>query len=513
LAEEYLTEEQENVKERGNRLQIHGVNAEVLKSIPERMARRYHILPLEINGKLLRIAMENPNDIEAVDMVMAHTNMHVETVAIDSKAILEAIDFNYRSYGEIEAQISKIGVPDSIDSEKVSDVDVTETPLIRALTLILDEAIRSGASDIHFQTQENALLVRYRIDGVLHDALTLPSHTASTLISRIKILANLNIADHLRPQDGVFTVERAGHKDGIDIRVGTSPSSYGEVAALRLLDKNRVILELPELGFLNESLAHFQEMLSVPHGMILVSGPTGSGKTTTLYAAINSLDFMRKNIITIEDPVEYHFNHITQIQVNNRAGLTFATGLRSILRLDPDVLLVGEIRDNETAEIACQSALTGHLVLSSVHANDAIGVILRLIDLGIEPFVVASALVGVVSQRMVRKICTNCKQNIRVSLLEQIAYAKATGEERSEFPYDTGCDLCNSGYAGRIGIFETLRLNDEIRTMIINRVSTPELRAYAIKNGMIPLMMTGMLKVKDGITTPSEVLSSAYSIE
>jgi len=300
----------------------------------------------------------------------------------------------------------------------------------------------------------------------------------------------------------------------MDVRVGTIPTVYGEMASLRLLDKSRAVMTLSDLGFLPQSLSKYAEMLKVPYGMLLASGPTGAGKTTTLYASVNCLDCVGRNIITIEDPVEYRFKHINQIQVNPRAGLTFASGLRSILRLDPDVILVGEIRDSETARIAVQSALTGHLVLSSIHANDAVGVVFRLLDLGIEPFLVASALIGVVAQRMVRRICPDCTQFTEVSLVEQKGYQKETGDERKEFLYGSGCTSCSyTGYYGRTGIFEILQISDEIRTMLLNGTTTTELRNQAIKEGMVPLVNDGMLKVKDHITTPVEVLRNAYSVD
>ena len=352
--------------------------------------------------------------------------------------------------------------------------------------------------------------MRYRIDGTLHDMLSLPLETASPLCSRIKILANMNIAEHHRPQDGQFSINAKGRL--LDVRVGTMPTVYGEMVALRLLDKSRASLGLSELGFLPESLAKYQQMLSAPYGMILVSGPTGAGKTTTLYASINCLDHVGQNIITVEDPVEYRFKNINQVQVNPRAGLTFSSGLRSILRLDPDVILVGEIRDAETAEIAVQSALTGHLVLSSIHANDAVGVIFRLLDLGVEPFMVSSGLIGVVAQRMVRRICPYCARRVEAPLAEQMAYQKETGEKRTKFLYGSGCKSCShTGYEGRTGIFEILQMSDQLRMMLLNGATASELRAQAIKEGMIPLIRDGMFKVKEGITTPSEVLRKAYS--
>ncbi|NLE94732.1 MAG: type II/IV secretion system protein, partial [Dehalococcoidia bacterium] len=354
--------------------------------------------------------------------------------------------------------------------------------------------------------------VRYRVDGTLQEVMSLPLKIHLPLTSRVKILSDMNIADHLRPQDGQFSTDTKGRE--IDIRVATVPTVHGEATVMRLLDKSLGLIDLPHLGFSKGALAQYENMLKVAFGMILVSGPTGSGKTTTLYASINQMDRTSQKIITIEDPVEYRFPNIIQIQVNPKAGLTFATGLRSILRLDPDTILVGEIRDGETARIAVQSALTGHLVLSSIHANDATGVVFRLLDLGIEPFLVSSSVIGVVAQRMVRKVCSECAEEREGTLLEQLAYHNETGEHRSKFVYGKGCDLCaHTGYKGRMGMFEVMAISDKLRMMILKGASTSEVRQQAIEDGMVPLMKDGMLKVKEGITTPSEVLRNAYFIE
>jgi general secretion pathway protein E len=322
----------------------------------------------------------------------------------------------------------------------------------------------------------------------------------------------MNIADHHHPQDGQFSTNSKERE--IDIRVATAPTVRGEMAVLRLLDKEMATLEMSELGMLPDSLAKYENMLKVSYGMVLISGPTGAGKTTTLYAAINSLDTMGGNIITIEDPAEYRFEDINQIQVNLQAGITFASGLRSILRLDPDIIMVGEIRDSETAQIAIQAALTGHLMLSSIHANDTVGVLFRLVDLGVEPFLIASAVIGIVAQRMVRRICPDCAQLIEVPVIEQLAYEKEMGEKRTKFQYAAGCKTCAyTGYLGRTGIFEILVLSDEIRRLLISGAGSGEIRAQAQKEGIASMMNDGMRKVKEGITTPSEVLRSAYSGE
>ena len=503
------------LKEPRTRLRKHLIQPEALQLISEAMARKYMSIPLKVSDNVLQVAMANPSDILALEALATRSQMRIEPEAASTEEIQEAIDFNYQSYEEIERQISSISLPSETTEGQIRLDTVTDAPVARALTLIIEEAVKARASDIHLHPQEDKLRVRYRIDGTLHDMLSLPLKTATPLISRIKILANMNIADHHRPQDGQFSIKMKGRQTiDIDIRVGTIATVNGEMATLRLLDKSRAVMTLSELGFLPESLAKYEEMLKVPYGMILASGPTGAGKTTTLYASVNCLDYTGRNIITIEDPVEYRFKNINQIQVNPRAGLTFASGLRSILRLDPDVILVGEIRDAETARIAVQSALTGHLVLSSIHANDAVGVVFRLLDLGIEPFLVASALIGVVAQRMVRQACPDCAQLVDVPLLEQTAYSREIGEERSEFLCGSGCKSCaNTGYQGRTGIFEILHINDEIRMMLLNGTTATQLQSQAIKEGMIPLIKSGMLKVKANITTPAEVLRNAYSVD
>src|SRR3989338_5217778 len=432
-------------------LRTYDIQPEVLLLVSETIAREYNVIPLEVRGNVLKVAMANPDDILAIEALAALTKMRIEPQAVSAQAILEAIDSNYHSRGELEKEISRMPLLDEVNEEETKSAleAVTDAPIVKALALIVNEAVQDRASDIHLQPQEDGLRVRYRIDGTLHDMHCLPLETAIPLISRIKILASMNISDHHRPQDGQFSIKPKGRQEMMDIRVGIIPTVHGEMAALRLLDKARALMTLPQLGFLPESLAKYQGMLKVPHGMILVSGPTGSGKTTTLYATLNTLDSKGRNIITIEDPVEYRFEKINQIQVNARAGLTFASGLKSILRLDPNVILVGEMRDAETANIAIQSALTGHLVLSSIHANDSTGIVARLLDLGIERFLVASALIGVVAQRMIRRICPDCARPVKVPLVEQKAYTKETGEERDEFLYGKGCKSCaNTGYRG-----------------------------------------------------------------
>ena len=491
---------------------MHGLRPEAMQLIPEVMARRYGAIPMGVSGNTLEVAMADPTDIFALEAFSALSRMRIKPVAATADEVREAIDFNYKGYGEIEKQLSRINVPDEASADRLAFSTNTDAPLAQALNLIIEEAVKARSSDIHIEPEEDRLRVRYRIDGTLQDLMSLPLNVHLALLSRIKILADLNIADRHRAQDGQFSVKAKGRE--IDIRVATTPTVTGEMAVLRLLDKSVASLGMAELGMLPDSQAKFEAMLKIPYGMILTSGPTGAGKTTTLYAGINSLDSLGRNIITIEDPAEYRFKDINQIQVNLQAGITFASGLRSILRLDPDIIMVGEIRDAETANIAVQAALTGHLMLSSVHASDSSGVISRLIDLRVEPFLIASAVIGVIGQRMVRRVCRDCGHPIEAPLIEQMAYEKEMGEKRTEFIYGTGCKSCAyTGYTGRVGIFEFLAMSDTIRTMVTSVVSSSEIRAQAIKEGMVTMMKDGMRKVKDGITTPSEVLRNAYSGE
>jgi len=486
------------------------IQSEALELIPEVMARRYNAIPISISGHTLKVAMANPTDIFALEAFSAQSKKRIKPIVADPKDVRSAIDFNYKGHGEIEKQISSISIPvDAFDESFDIDAAV-DAPLAQALNLIIEEAVRSRSSDIHIEPEEDRVRVRYRIDGTLHDMMSLPTNIHRAIISRIKILADMNIADHHRAQDGQFSTKAKGRE--IDIRVATSPTVLGEMAVLRLLDKSQAALGLSELGFLPDSLEKYEKLLKVPYGMILISGPTGAGKTTTLYASINSLDTLGRNIITIEDPAEYRFRDINQIQVNPQAGITFAGGLRSILRLDPDIIMVGEIRDTETTNIAIQSALTGHLMLSSIHASDASGVLTRLIDLDVEPFLIASSVIGVIAQRMVRRICPDCAHLIEGPMVEQMAYQKEMGEEKSEFLYGTGCASCSyTGYLGRTGIFEILLITDSIRALIIKQASSSEIRARALEEGMTSMMNDGMRKVHAGITTPAEVLRSAYS--
>jgi general secretion pathway protein E len=485
---------------------------DAIQLIPEVMARRYNAIPISVSGNTLTLAMADTSDIFAIEAFTAQSHKRIRPVAVAGDEVREAIDFNYKATGEIEEQLSRVSISNEMSDDKLAVGAAVDAPLAQALNLILEEAAKARASDVHIEPEENRLRIRYRIDGTLHDTMSLPTNIHRALVSRIKILAQMNIADHFRPQDGQFSIETKGRQ--LDIRVATAPVIHGEMAVLRLLDKTTATREMGTLGISPESLVKYQKILGSPYGMILISGPTGAGKTTTLYASINAMDTISRNVITIEDPAEYRFKDINQIQVNVQAGITFASGLRSILRLDPNVIMVGEIRDGETAGIATQAALTGHLVLSSVHANDSTGAISRLLDLGIEPFIASSAILGVVAQRMVRRICPDCGRLTEVSVADQLAYEVVMGEKQAEFQRGTGCKTCAyTGYLGRTGLFEVLVVTDEMRTLIMKGAAKHEIRAVALKSGMVPMIKDGMMKAKAGITTITEVLQAAYTQE
>ena len=496
-------------------LRREGVKADSVRLIPESVAREYGVIPVDEKDGAIVLAMEDPKDIEAIEDLAAITMKRIEPVISTAQDIQEMNDLNYRIGGELEEQLSQIPARyrggAGLREARVSPEAIAQAPVVRAIDLLIKQAVRDRASDVHVEPQEDRLRVRYRIDGILNEVMGLPLSVHAPLLSRVKIMAGLNIAERRRAQDGQITFDMGDRE--VDIRVATSNTIYGEMAVLRILDKAFAFMPLPEIGFMPDMLERYNRMLKTPFGMILISGPTGSGKTTTQYASVNTLDSVGRKIITIEDPVEYHFSNINQMQVNPTAAVTFATGLRATMRLDPDVILVGEIRDAETAQISTQAALTGHLVLSSVHANDTVSTIIRMIDLGIEPFLISSALIGVVAQRMVRRVCPYCSRPVEVSPDEREAYEAEMGEKRSEFIIGAGCNFCaGTGYLGRTGIFETLLGSEAIRRMIVKGADSDEIRHQAHEEGMASLWHDGMLKVKEGITTPFEVLRNVFSI-
>jgi len=494
-------------------LKRHDVQPQALELIPEDYARQRVLIPIEIADDALVVVMADPGNIQVLEDLKTRARMAIQPAIGVPSEIYEAINRHYRASGEIEAQISQVAPPvteTSVQEALTSDL-VADAPIVRTVDLLVAQAVRDRASDIHLEPQEGHLRVRYRIDGILHEVQTLPLSVHAQLASRIKVLAGMNIAERRRPQDGQFSVQVEG-KD-VDFRVATSDSAHGEMIVLRVLDTSLSLLALKDLGFLPEALDRYLQILRSPYGMVFVTGPTGSGKTTTLYASVNQLDRKSRNIVTIEDPIEYQFEDVNQIQVNPRADITFAGGLRSIMRLDPDVILIGEVRDRETAQMATQAALTGHLVLSSIHANDAVGVLYRLLDLGIDPPLIASALVGMVSQRLLRRVCPHCRALAEAPPEERLAYEGEIGERRDEFYYGSGCNFCaNTGYLGRTGVFEVLVFSEEMRRLLLEGAKSSQLKAQAESEGMISMRREGMLKAQQGITTPYEVIRAAFSI-
>ncbi|MBI2852605.1 MAG: Flp pilus assembly complex ATPase component TadA [Chloroflexi bacterium] len=490
----------------------HVVQLRALQLVPEDIARKQTLIPMDIVGDALVVVMADPDDVRTIDDLQVLCKMRVEPALGIPTDIRAAIDRSYRAGGEIQKQVSyfETPFPAKLDAPVTPEI-LARTPIVEILDLLVTQAVRDRASDVHIEPQEDRLRIRFRIDGVLSEAFSLPLNVHARLLSRIKIMAGMNIAEQRRPQDGQLSIKVADKS--IDIRVATTETLYGERMTLRILDKSLALISLAELGLQSEALKKYRQMLKNPFGMILISGPTGSGKTTTLYASISQLDRSGLNIMTIEDPVEYRFLDINQVQVNPKAGLTFASGLRTIMRHDPDVILVGEIRDSETARVAIQAALTGHLVLSSIHANDAIGVFFRLMDLGIEPYLIAATLLGVVSQRIIRRICPHCQTLFQPPIEECIAYREETGEERTVFHTGPGCNNCAStGYLGRIGIFECLEVSEEVRRMLSVQPSPSEIRNQALREGMITMRHDGMLKAKAGTTTLYEVLRNVVSV-
>ena len=503
-------------------LKNYEIDPEVLELIPGNVAKQYRLFPLfQIDGTLL-VAMVDPKNVNAIDKLTRLTRLEISPALSSKEAVDEAIDRYYGKQQNVSMEVSNEelqGILEVIEAEveeeegEKSTLDLErlaeEAPVVKMTNMVLTQAIMEGASDIHVSPEEDQLRVRFRVDGVLRDSFHLPRNLQEAVISRIKILSNLDIAEHRIPQDGQL---RLRLKDGrkIDIRVSTLPSAYGENVVPRILDKSSALLELENLGFEEDVLTSVTKLLSNAYGILLVTGPTGSGKTTTLYAALNRLNSVSKNIITLEDPIEYRLALIRQSQVNHKAGMTFAKGLRAILRQDPDIVMVGEIRDTETASIAVQAALTGHLVLSTLHTNDAAGAITRLAEMGVESFLVSSAVLGVMAQRLVRKICENCKEEYRPSFEVPKAILKSFGLEDSKslkFYKGKGCKLCrNTGYRGRLSIMEVLSLTERIQELIIKSASSDEIKKAAVAEGMRPLLHDGWIKVLKGATTLEEVM-------
>ncbi len=473
--------------------------------IPETLARRYSVIPYAFEDGTVLVAMADPSNVLVVDDIRAITGLRV-TPKISTRS---DIDDAIRQMGRYDESVSDLAelVGDDEESEDLSNIEaaVEEAPIIKLVNTLVTRAVNERASDLHIEPGERDLRVRFRIDGVLHEIMTTPRSVSGAVVSRLKIMADLDIAERRVPQDGRVSLRVAGRQ--IDLRVATLPSIYGEKVVIRVLDKDDAILELPDLGFLPDALDRFETSYRKPYGAILVTGPTGSGKTTTLYSALNILNEPSKNIITVEDPVEYRLPGVTQVQVNRKAGLQFARVLRAILRSDPDIVLVGEVRDVETAKTMVEAALTGHLVLTTLHTNDAASSINRLVDMGVEPYLVSSALDSILAQRLARRICERCRTPREASedIVRQMGYDPADGPITI---YDAvGCKVCSdTGYRGRFSINEVLLVTEEIQRLAVERRPSDEIKAVAIEQGMRTLRQDGLEKVKLGLTTLEEVL-------
>jgi len=526
------------------------VNPNVIKLVPSSISKKYFIIPINRVGPKLTMAMADPSNIVVIDEIKFMTGFNVEPVVASETEIIDAIKKYYGGGGGVAGKgtVSFEATDYTLEEDKgaptdggvmleddfvdvddfdalvhgaVDNVEVIDTqlelgetgeiegPIIKIVNGILIKAIKLGASDIHFEPYEKTFRVRYRVDGVLRRDMLLPMQIRNAIISRLKIMARLDIAEKRLPQDGRIKLRMAKGRE-MDFRVSSLPVLFGEKVVLRLLDKAALQLDMTKLGFEEDSLAEFQNSIHRPVGMILVTGPTGSGKTTTLYSALSELNKESENIMTAEDPIEYNFMGINQVQMHEEIGLTFASSLRSFLRQDPDIVMVGEIRDFETAQIAVQAALTGHLVLSTVHTNDAPGTITRLIDMGIEPFLISSAVILILAQRLIRKICMDCREQIKPPSQLLIDLGIPPDEVKSFTVYKgKGCAICNgTGYKGRLGLYEVMTMKEEIKELVLARASASEIKKEAIRTGMKTLRQSGLAKIKDGMTTIEEVLRS-----
>ena len=496
------------------------IDADVLKLVPPQIARKYEVLPVRRLGNTLTLAMADPTNVFAIDDVAFMTNLNVMPVVASQGAIRQTIDRNYEASSSAISEVIKDLEGETLEvvDEEELKVDVfelkeatEEPPVVRLVNLILSDAIRKGASDIHMEPFERVFRVRFRVDGVLQEIMTPPKRLEPAILSRVKIMANMDIAERRLPQDG--RIKLRYHTREIDLRVSTLPTIFGEKIVMRILDKEVLTLDLTKLGFDPWGLAQFQKVITSPHGMILVTGPTGSGKTTTLYSAIHTINKPDINIMTAEDPVEYNLKGINQVQIKEEIGRTFAGILRAFLRQDPDVILVGEVRDLETGQIAIRAALTGHLVLSTLHTNDAPSTIARLGDMGIPSFLVAASIILVVAQRLARKVCQECKEPYPVDS-EALAHFEPLVEPGKELTIykGKGCASCNyTGMRGRMAIYEVMPVTPQLRELILRNASAADLQALAVEQGMKTLRQSGLEKVIQGVTTLEEVLRVTLS--
>ncbi len=483
-------------------LRTETLDPEIVGLLPEEIAHRYTVLALRKTDNTLTVVMADPTDLQAVQDLTARTGCTIEPVVASDQELQEHIVVAYRMVSQPERDGA---AAPSAPSGRITAGQLRSAQPARFVDMLLGQAQHDGASDIHVEPTESRLRIRFRIDGILHETMSLPVDVHPPLISRIKIMSGMNIAERRRPQDGQMSFE--GTDGRVDVRAAVASTVHGEMAVLRLLDNKRLtLMGLDQLG-MQQGLDAYRQMLRLPHGMIIICGPTGSGKSTTLAASMLTMNRSELNVITVEDPVENEIPEANQMQVNTDAGVTFASQLRSILRLDPDVILVGEVRDQETAEIATQAALTGHLVLTSLHANDSVSALIRLRDLGVAAFLIASSLACVVAQRMVRRVCTGCSAMVPRPVAEQQAYASEMGEQRERFIIGAGCNSCaQTGYRGRTGLYEILTMTDEMRQLFLADAPRYELWQQALKDGTIPLRKDGMIKVRDGVSTPYEVM-------
>jgi type IV pilus assembly protein PilB len=501
------------------------IDPEVLKLVPAPIAKKYEVLPVRKMGNSLALAMADPTNVFALDDIAFMTNLQVLPLVASQRAIKKSIDRNYESKTEAITSVMQDMSADLQNVEVVEggedtggQVDIfelkesaDEAPVVKLVNMVLVDAIQKGSSDIHFESYEKVFRIRFRMDGVLHEMLSPPKRLQSAILSRLKIMSNLDIAERRLPQDGRIKL-RYGSRE-IDFRVSTLPTIFGEKAVLRILDKEALKLDLTQLGFDPWSLEKFNEAIHQPYGMVLITGPTGSGKTTTLYSAIHTINSPDVNIMTAEDPVEYNLKGVNQVQINEGIGRTFAAALRSFLRQDPDVILVGETRDLETAQISIRAALTGHLVFSTLHTNDCPSTIARLVDMGIPPFLVASSLLLILAQRLGRKVCQWCKEPYEADEESLVPYGHLSqGLGKVSFYKGKGCATCNfTGMKGRVAIYEVMPITDELRDAILKNAPTAELRELARSQGMKSMRQGGLMKVLEGTTTVEEVLRVTLS--
>jgi type IV pilus assembly protein PilB len=490
------------------------IDADILKLVSKEQCEKHKVLPVSRTGNSLIVAMADPTNLHAIDDLKFLTSYNIEPVIASETAILTSIEKYYNvgpSYDEVMAGFDEKEIDFSGEDEDINLLELEkaseDAPVVRLVNMMLLAAIKKGASDIHIEPYEKKLRVRYRIDGVLMEEMTPPLKLRNAIASRVKIMASLDIAERRLPQDGRIKL-KLGKGREMDFRVSVLPTIWGEKIVMRLLDKGNLQLDMTKLGFDGGPLRDFMWAIGQPWGMVLVTGPTGSGKTTTLYSALSDLNKVGSNISTAEDPVEYNLHGINQVQMHDEIGLNFAMSLRAFLRQDPDIIMVGEIRDFETAEIAVKAALTGHLVLSTLHTNDAPATISRMLNMGVEPFLITASVNLVLAQRLARKVCVDCRQPIKLETkaLEEIGF---TPEQiaHAQLVKGAGCRTCNgSGYKGRVALYEVMRFSDNLKEMVLQGSSTAELKAAAIKNGMLTLRMSGITKVLDGVTTTEEIL-------